>query len=314
MSSIKLQGSGIERTLSHEEQQTKINEVRQLLGPIADKLPNFCSNASILRYLKARNWNSKNACKMLKESLKWRLEYKPEKIHWEDVACDAETGKIYRSNYLDKYGRTVLVMRPGFQNTTSTRRQIKYLVYCMENAIMNLASDQEQMDHYPERLGIAILHNPPKIFESFWTMVKPFLEPKTYKKAKFVYSHCPESQKIFEDLFDMDKLESAFGGRNTVGFDYKEYSEQMREDDRKMTDFINSGYSPPSVLSDFPQSESSVSGCGSYEEVSCGDDRIDPAGSDDLTDEKIPGHLGCKDCANVLTEAQEKVMQMSESA
>ncbi|XP_043723387.1 phosphatidylinositol transfer protein 3-like [Telopea speciosissima] len=170
MSSMKLQGSGIEKTLSHEEQQTKINEIRQLIGPIADKLPNFCSDASMLRYLKARNWNAKKACKMLKESLKWRLEYKPEKIRWEDIASEAETGKIYRSNYLDKYGRPVLVMRPGFQNTTSTRGQIKYLVYCMENAIMNLASDQEQMNHYPERLGLAILCNPPKVFESFWTV------------------------------------------------------------------------------------------------------------------------------------------------
>ncbi|XP_043693891.1 uncharacterized protein LOC122644578 [Telopea speciosissima] len=145
-------------------------------------------------------------------------------------------------------------------------------------------------------------------------MVKPFIEPKTYKKVKFVYSNDLESRKLIEDLFDKDKLESAFGGRNTVGFDYKEYSEWMREDDRKMSDFINSGYSNPSVLSDFPESESSVSVRGSDEEVSSEDDGIDPEGSDDLTDEKIPDHLGCKDGANVLTEAQEKVMQMSKSA
>jgi len=33
----------------------------------------------------------------------------------EDVAEEAETGKIYRSNYTDKHGRTVLVMRPARQ-------------------------------------------------------------------------------------------------------------------------------------------------------------------------------------------------------
>ena len=33
----------------------------------------------------------------------------------EDIAKEAETGKIYRANYHDKLGRTVLVMRPGFQ-------------------------------------------------------------------------------------------------------------------------------------------------------------------------------------------------------
>lgn len=65
----------------------------------------------------------------------------------------------------------------------------------MENAILDLPPDQEQMiwmidfhgfnlshisikvtretahvlqEHYPERLGVAILYNAPKIFEPFW--------------------------------------------------------------------------------------------------------------------------------------------------
>lgn len=33
----------------------------------------------------------------------------------EEVAHEAETGKIYRSNYIDKHGRAVLVMRPSFE-------------------------------------------------------------------------------------------------------------------------------------------------------------------------------------------------------
>lgn len=88
------------------------------------------------------------------------------------------------------------------QNTSSTKGQIRYLVYCMENAILNLAADQEQMvwlidfqgwtmasitikvtretahvlqDYYPERLALAILYNPPRIFESFWKVPSNFL-------------------------------------------------------------------------------------------------------------------------------------------
>ncbi|KAI6673609.1 hypothetical protein NL676_001515 [Syzygium grande] len=267
MSFRKSRASGAEKSLSFEEQQTKVNEVRKILGPLADKLPTLCSDVSIIRYLKARNWNTKKAAKMLKETLKWRLVYKPEKIRWEDIAREAETGKIYRTNYFDKHGRTVLVMRPGFQNTKATEGQIKYLVYCMENAVLNLKPDQEQMvwlidfqgwnmssisvkvtretahvlqDYYPERLGIGILYNPPKIFESFWKMVKPFLETKTFKKVKFVYSDDPQSQKIMEELFDMDKLESAFGGKNPVGFNYETYAQLMREDDKKkMSDSVS---------------------------------------------------------------------------
>lgn len=197
--SKKLQGIGAEKSLSPEEQRAKINDIRNMLGPIADKLPALCSDASLSRYLRARNWNSKKAAKMLKETLKWRLEFKPEKIRWEDVALEAQTGKVYKANYSDKKGRTVLVMRPGFQNTSALGGQIKHLVYCMENAIMTMNPDQEQMvwlidfqqwtmssisvkaaretanilqNHYPERLGLAILYNPPKVFESFWMLVQ----------------------------------------------------------------------------------------------------------------------------------------------
>lgn len=60
----------------------QINEVRRLIGPQSGKLALFCSDACILRYLRARNWNVKKAVKMLKSSLKWRLEFKPEDIHW----------------------------------------------------------------------------------------------------------------------------------------------------------------------------------------------------------------------------------------
>lgn len=52
------------------------------MGPLPDKLSMYCSDVSISRYLRARNWNVKKATKMLKDSLKWRLEYKPEEIRW----------------------------------------------------------------------------------------------------------------------------------------------------------------------------------------------------------------------------------------
>lgn len=272
MSARKSRGNASEKVLSPEEQQAKINEVKKLMGPIADKLPVLCSDASILRYLKARNWNTKKANKMLKETLKWRLEYKPEKIIWEDIAQEAKTGKIYRANYTDKQGRTVLVMRPSSQNTESTTGQIRYLVYCMEHAILSSNSTDGYMvwlidfhgwntsclsmkvtrdtahvlqNHYPERLGLAILYNPPKVFESFWVMVRPFLESKTFKKVKFVYSNNPDSQKIMEDNFNSDELETSFGGKNPVGFNYEDYSQRMIEDDKKMTHFIDSGCSSP---------------------------------------------------------------------
>jgi len=74
----------------------------------------------------------------------------------------------------------------------------------LENAVLNLSDGQEQMSwlidftgfsfstkistktareiihilqgHYPERLGIAILHNPPRIFQAFYKVCIPSLQ------------------------------------------------------------------------------------------------------------------------------------------
>ncbi|XP_055835554.1 uncharacterized protein LOC129904053 isoform X2 [Solanum dulcamara] len=256
--------NGFENSLRSEEEQNKIDEMRKLIGPLSGKFALYCSDVSISRYLVARSWNVKKAAKMLKATLKWRLDYKPEEIRWDDVASEAETGKIYRSNYKDKHGRPVLVMRPRCQNTKSVKGQIKYLVYCMENAVVNLPEDQEQMvwlidfhgfnlsnisikvtketarvlqDHYPERLGIAILYDAPKIFEPFWKIAKPFLDPKTASKVKFVYSDDPNSKKMMEELFDMSLVESAFGGDDKADFDVNKYAVRMRGDDKKLSSF-----------------------------------------------------------------------------
>lgn len=77
-------------------------------------------------------------------------------------------------------------------------------------------------------------------------IVKPFLEPKTRNKVKFVYSDDLNTKKIMEDLFDMDQLESAFGGNNNTGFDINKYAERMKEDDKRIPAFWTRA-DPPSA-------------------------------------------------------------------
>ncbi|KAL2339883.1 hypothetical protein Fmac_007823 [Flemingia macrophylla] len=264
--------------LISQEQQAMINEVRSLIGPLSDKASLYCSDASISRYLRSRNWNVKKATQMLKQSLEWRKEYKPEEIRWEEVADEAETGIMYRPNYHDKYGRSVLVMRPCCQNSKSTEEQVKYFVYSMENAILNLPPHQEQViwlvdfkgfklsdisfkvtretahilqQYYPKRLGLAIMYNAPMIFHTFLSMVKPFAETETYNKVKFAYSNDRKTKKIMEDLFDMNNLESAFGG-NDVTFDIKKYADRMKDEDNKKHSFWTKTKSLSSVAQSAP--------------------------------------------------------------
>ncbi|KVH98572.1 CRAL-TRIO domain-containing protein [Cynara cardunculus var. scolymus] len=145
------------------EKHKSIEKIKQRLG---DEYTRFCSDESISRYLRARNWNIKKAEKMLEASLVWRMNYKPEEIRW---------------------------------NSKSTRAQIKYLVYCMENAILNLPPEQEQM---------------------VWLI-------------DFHGFNDANTKNVMESLFYMDKLESAFGGKNEAKFDLKIYADRMKEDDAK---------------------------------------------------------------------------------
>ncbi len=51
------------------------------------------------------------------------------------------------------------------------------------------------------------------------------------EKVKFLYTNNPESHKIVSEMFDMDLLETAFGGRNSITIDIDNYAERMRRSD-----------------------------------------------------------------------------------
>lgn len=249
-----------------EDQQHKVKELRASLGQLSGRSAQFCTDACLKRYLEARNWNVDKAKKMLEETLKWRLSFKPEEIRWNEVAKEGETGKVFKANFRDRHGRTVLILRPGMQNTAALDNQMKHLVYLIENAIFNLPEGQEQMawlidytgwsitnnvpvksaretinilqNHYPERLAAALLYNPPRLFETFWRIVKYFMDPKTFQKVKFVYPKNKDSAELMKSYFDVDNLPTEFGGTaTTLNYDHEEFSRLMAQDDVKAAKF-----------------------------------------------------------------------------
>ncbi|CAK7339562.1 unnamed protein product [Dovyalis caffra] len=247
------------------ERVAKVGELRAALGPLSGRSLQYCTDACLRRYLEARNWNVNKAKKMLEETLKWRSTFKPEEIRWHEVAHEGTTGKISRANFHDRSRRTVLIMRPGMQSTKCTEDNVRYMVYLLENGILNLAEGEEQMswlidftgwslstnislkisrdcinilqNHYPQRLAIAFLYNPPRIFEAFWKAVRYFLDPITFKKVKFVYPKNKDSLELMQSYFDMDNLPSELGGKASLKYDHEEFSRQMVEDDVKTAKF-----------------------------------------------------------------------------
>jgi hypothetical protein len=47
---------------------------------------------------------------------------------------------------------------------------------------------QMLQDHYPERLACQVLIDPPTTFWVFWKMLSPFVDERTKKKVKFLYT------------------------------------------------------------------------------------------------------------------------------
>ncbi|GAV68768.1 CRAL_TRIO domain-containing protein/CRAL_TRIO_N domain-containing protein, partial [Cephalotus follicularis] len=247
------------------QRDTMVGELRDALGSLSGRCLKFCSDACLRRYLEARNWNLDKSKKMLEETLKWRATYKPEEILWHEVAKEGETGKVSRANFHDKFGRTVLILRPGMQNTNSAEDNVRHTVYLLENAILNLSEGQAQMswlidftgfslntclsvktareiinilqNHYPERLAVAFLYNPPRIFQAFYKAVKYFLDPKTAQKVKFVYPNNKDSVELMKSYFDIENLPSEFGGQATLKYDHEEFSRLMTQDDVKTAKF-----------------------------------------------------------------------------
>jgi len=259
--------------------------LKSAIGPLSGHSLVFCSDASLRRFLDARNWDVEKAKKMIQETLKWRSTYKPQEIRWNQVAHEGETGKASRASFHDRQGRVVLIMRPAMQNSTSQEGNIRHLVYLLENAIINLPKGQKQMswlidftgwsmavnppmkttreiihilqNYYPERLGIAFLYNPPRLFQAVYRAAKYFLDPRTAEKVKFVYPKDKASDELMTTHFDVENLPKEFGGEATLEYDHEDFSRQMYEDDLKTAKYWGlegkhypktNGFSPSDVV------------------------------------------------------------------
>lgn len=113
-----------------------------------------------------------------------------------------------------------------------------------------------------------------------------------------------------ESIFDMDKVESAFGGKNKAGFDYKTYAQRMREEDKKMSD-LNSGCPHPSDMPELLHEHSLTDG----ESESSDEDLLNSHLNDEMLshldsiDDEETGieSQSTKNVANVEIDAADKV-------
>ncbi|EIW71347.1 hypothetical protein TREMEDRAFT_27528 [Tremella mesenterica DSM 1558] len=200
------------------------------------------------RYCRAAKWKMDDAKKRIKGTIEWRREYKPELMQPGDVKVEAETGKIILKGF-DMDGRPVLYLRPGRENTETSPRQIRHMIYHLERAIDLCPPGQDQVtiivdyksatsstmpsigkgrsvlnilqNHYVERLGRGLVVNMPWWVNAFFTGISPFLDPITRDKIRF-------NPKLTE-LVPPSQLDYEFGGEHNFVFDHDIYWKTLTE-------------------------------------------------------------------------------------
>ncbi|KAF5352581.1 hypothetical protein D9756_006118 [Leucocoprinus leucothites] len=201
---------------------------------------------TIPRYMRASKWNLTDAQKRIKATLEWRREFQPDLIPPDEVKIESETGKIIITGF-DRDGRPIIYMRPGRENTETSPRQLRHLVWCLERAKDLMPPGQESLviivdyasttlrtnpsisvarkvlnilqQHYVETLGRALVVNLPRLLNFFYKGISPFLDPVTRDKMRFnpdLVELIPESQ-----------LDADFGGSYHFEFDPESYWNQI---------------------------------------------------------------------------------------
>jgi len=212
-------------------------------------------DACLLRYLRAREWNLDKSKTLIFGTLEWINVYGYDvlsKTYENEISHEGETGKTYR-NGKDKLGRPVVYMRDRNQNTKTYDDQVRFTVYQLDMTIasMDLSMGVEQwaliidfngytmsnappmkvskqvldimMEHFPERLGIAFMIDPPFLFTLFWRAISPFIPAETKAKVKMVSGSIDDKRRFFSEYFDLDQLESDFGGDLKCTYDHSVY-------------------------------------------------------------------------------------------
>ncbi|KAK1783537.1 CRAL-TRIO domain-containing protein [Copromyces sp. CBS 386.78] len=213
-------------------------------GPLTDREKFWLTRECLLRYLRATKWNQKEAEKRVLGTLTWRREYGVEDLTADQISPENETGKQIILGY-DKEGRVCHYLNPGRQNTEASPRQVQHLVFMLERVIelmppqvetlsllINFKSSKSRsntapgiglarevlnilQNHYPERLGRALIINVPWIVNGFFKIITPFIDPLTREKLKF--------NEDMKKYVPAEQLWTEFNGNLEFDYDHATY-------------------------------------------------------------------------------------------
>mmetsp|Transcript_13694 Transcript_13694/g.38779 ORF Transcript_13694/g.38779 Transcript_13694/m.38779 type:complete len:349 (+) Transcript_13694:486-1532(+) len=189
-----------------------------------DEKADYCTDSTLLRYLRARNMDQDKALVMLKNSLKWRSEKEPHLALNPATESNSLVTDV-RIIGMDEHHRPVIFQsyvgsqdrRPEaleLNNTCMMEKAMKCMsadtphnivfVYDLgahKKGGLNGLKEQAKMagavkkmakvfqDHYPELLAYMVFINPPGVYEAAYQMVRRFIDPRTAQKVMILHEH-----------------------------------------------------------------------------------------------------------------------------
>jgi hypothetical protein len=220
---------------------------------LSDKQKEWLDDSCLCRYLRARDWDLEKAEHMIRCTLAWRDDYKPEEITAAEIEDQSKTGKMYFNYEFTKQGWPIVYMKLNRDQGHDRVTKLKFMVWMLEKIIsaMDTSRGVEKMawvtdfkgtgmrmatmshinisldclhtllDHYPERLGVAYAMNPPRVFSAFWKILTPFMNEVTINKIKFISGH--KEYAAVEESIDKAVLEKTYGGEKDYDYDHDEF-------------------------------------------------------------------------------------------
>ncbi|KAH3679370.1 hypothetical protein WICMUC_001051 [Wickerhamomyces mucosus] len=203
----------------------------------------------ILRFIRARKWNSDKSLAMLANTLHWRLkdskvddiinqgDLEPFQNGEDGFALQLKLSKAYCRGQ-DKLNRPIVHIRPRLHNPKdqSLKDIEKYTLLVIEEVRLLLKEpidsasilfdlsdfSMSNMDyapvkfmigvfesHYPESLGKLLIHKAPWIFPPIWNIIKNWLDPVVAGKISFT-----KNVKDLENFIPLNYIPKSLGGND----------------------------------------------------------------------------------------------------
>jgi hypothetical protein len=205
--------------MCNEEEARKVLVMREALSKVDPNDPRLFvsySNTSLLRFLRARKGDCHRAYRALIRNQEWKRDFIPT-IDPKEFQHETDSGKLVIYGY-DLLNRPILRINaekhdknkrsdvyllkkflihtmetiskltiPGEEKITILFDLSGFSFNCMDYEVVQMFVSVLQLN-YPEMLSTAYILNAPLIFSACWLVIKPWIDPVTAAKVKFISS------------------------------------------------------------------------------------------------------------------------------